>query len=145
LFTILLSLPISLTNNKDFYNFKKIFFISFGAFSHIKLLTINIKEDLTFFGQLIVLTLIFLKGIGFMTVTIFLLKTLRIIDLESSYRTYLSKERGGKDSENIIQIIKISGIILIVFQIILAFFIFPLIYFNFLKDKIYFHHFFPSV
>ncbi len=80
-----------------------------------------------------------------MTVTIFLLKTLRIIDLESSYRTYLSKERGGKDSENIIQIIKISGIILIVFQIILAFFIFPLIYFNFLKDKIYFHHFFPSV
>lgn len=121
--SILLTLPISLKSNIDFIDN---IFISTSAVSTTGLATVSISDNYSFFGQVIILLLIQMGGLGYMTFSSFIIlssKKKLSDNIENISKTVFSLPSNFKIEKFIVSVISFT-VIIELFGSICLFFIF---------------------
>lgn len=110
--TILLMTPVATVKGQ--WNFLQALFTASSAFSDTGLTIKSTANDFTFFGQLVILILIKIGGIGLITVKLFLLSFFRfgIYSSNLKERLLLQQERGSNKLGNSVGIIKIGILVM---------------------------------
>ncbi len=123
---ILLWFPIFKIDGSKNVGFIDSLFISSSAFSDTGLSTVSISDTYNFFGQLIIMILIIIGGIGFFSMKVFLINIIFLKKIDNEEKQQVSNEMSiDKNFNESISIIKISIIAMIssifVFGIVFGF------------------------
>lgn len=125
--TILLITPWAV-NKVEHRSFMSALFTASSAFSDTGLTLYNAARDLTFFGQLVVLVLIQVGGLGIMTLKVILYILIgQTISIQQ--RILLQSERGGSKLGGTVELIKSAFFVLIFVEVIGAISLFFYFYF----------------
>ncbi len=116
---VLLILPFSSTSGAEKVNFVDALFISASACSDTGLTTLQLSSQFSFFGQLVIILLVQIGGIGILTLKILLLLFLRKkINLKE--RLVGANERGSGKLGGSVDLIKTSLTVLFLTEFIAA-------------------------
>ncbi len=118
--SIILILPFSINEN---INFIDSLFISASAFSDTGLNTIVVSESFTFFGQMVILILIILGGIGFFTTKVFFINFLFKNKISHEQREQASQEIFSKSTNHSLEVIKTA-----IYSMVIAIIVFGIIF-----------------
>lgn len=102
---LILALPVS-NRNGEWLNFTDALFISVSAVCVTGLSTVSVNLTFNLFGQIILLLLIQVGGIGFMTLTTFILSFLRRKKITLSDRLALQEAINHNESRGIVKLVK---------------------------------------
>lgn len=118
---VLLYIPIFQKDDIDQVSFINSLFISASAFSDTGLSTVTISETYNFFGQLIILILILIGGIGWFTIKVIFVEYIFEKKITVKEQSEIMNEIGGETNRHALEVAKTAFISTIFFIVVFGF------------------------
>lgn len=118
---VLLYIPIFQKDDIDHVSFINSLFISSSAFSDTGLSTLSVSDTYNFFGQLIILILILIGGVGWFTIKVILVEYIFEKKITIKDQNEIMNEIGGETNRHALEVAKVAFISTVSFTIIFGF------------------------
>lgn len=118
---VLLYIPIFQKDDADRVGFINSLFASASAFSDTGLSTVTISETYNFFGQLIILILILIGGIGWFTIKVILVEYIFEKKITIKDQGEIMNEIGGQTNRHALEVAKTAFVSTIIFIVVFGF------------------------